>query len=114
MPSKPLSPTSTPSLPSPLLSLKLKRLQELKELQAEVQRRRAESLRRVDVFGTLGYVPTPKQQTFHDATEFDVLFGGSAGGGKTRALLMDDLRDCTLYTGLRIGAFRRTFGELKE
>lgn len=68
----------------------------------------------VDVFGKLGYEPTPKQQVFHSATEFDVLFGGSAGGGKTRALLMDDLRDCVTYPGLRIGAFRRTFGELKE
>ena len=67
-----------------------------------------------DVFGELDYEPTPKQQIFHAAAEFDVLFGGSAGGGKTRALLMDDLRDCMLYPGLRIGAFRRTFGELKE
>jgi hypothetical protein len=35
-----------------------------------------------DVFGALGYTPTPKQRTFHSAEEFDVLFGGAAGGGK--------------------------------
>ncbi|MFF0409069.1 hypothetical protein ACFYUY_01365 [Kitasatospora sp. NPDC004745] len=67
-----------------------------------------------DVFADLGYVPTPKQRLFHDAAEFDVLYGGAAGGGKTRALLMDDLRDCVRFPGIRIGAFRRTFGELKE
>lgn len=27
---------------------------------------------------------------------------------------MDDLRDCVRYPGIRIGAFRRTYGELKE
>jgi hypothetical protein len=32
----------------------------------------------VDVFGAPGYVPTPKQQLFHNATEFSVLIGGSA------------------------------------
>jgi hypothetical protein len=35
-----------------------------------------------DVFGALGYTPTAKQRTFHNADEFDVLFGGAAGGGK--------------------------------
>ncbi|MFF3151817.1 hypothetical protein [Streptomyces sp. NPDC057910] len=35
-----------------------------------------------DTFAALGYVPTAKQREFHNATEFDVLFGGSAGGGK--------------------------------
>lgn len=35
-----------------------------------------------DVFAKLGYVPTPKQREFHDAVEWDVLYGGAAGGGK--------------------------------
>src|SRR6185437_242054 len=42
----------------------------------------ADKARHSDVFGLLGYVPTPKQAEFHAATEFDILFGGSAGGGK--------------------------------
>ena len=46
---------------------------------------RPEKLASVDVFAALGYVPTPKQAEFHAATEFSVLFGGSAGGGKSRA-----------------------------
>lgn len=66
------------------------------------------------VFETLGYVPTPKQAEFHAATEFDLLFGGSAGGGKSVALLMEGIRACSRYPGLRVGAFRRTYGELKE
>lgn len=67
-----------------------------------------------DVFGQLGYVPTPKQREFHAATEFDVLFGGAAGGGKSRALTAHAIRECMQYPGLRVGAFRRTYGELKE
>ena len=67
-----------------------------------------------DVFARLGYVPTPKQQVFHDATEFDVLFGGSSGGGKSVALVGHAIRECSRYPGMRVGAFRRTYPELKE
>jgi len=67
-----------------------------------------------DVFDRLGYVPTPKQRVFHDAAEFDVLFGGSSGGGKSVALVGHAIRECVRYPGLRVGAFRRTYPELKE
>jgi hypothetical protein len=69
---------------------------------------------KTDVFAALGYEPTPKQRLFHDATEFAVLFGGSLGGGKTKALTVDVIKACMQYPGLRVGAFRRTYGELKE
>lgn len=67
-----------------------------------------------DVFGALGYTPTPKQKIFHDATEFDVLFGGSLGGGKTRALVAEAIRACVAHPGLRVGVFRRSYGELRD
>lgn len=67
-----------------------------------------------DVFAVMRYLPTARQQEFHDATEYDVLYGGAAGGGKTKSLLMDDLRDAMTYPGIRIGAFRRTYDELAE
>jgi hypothetical protein len=66
------------------------------------------------VFEALRYTPTPKQQLFHDATEWDVLYGGAAGGGKSRAITADAIKACIRYPGIRVGAFRRTFGELRE
>jgi len=66
------------------------------------------------VFPALDYVPTPKQQEFHDATEFDVLYGGAAGGGKTKALVMEGIRACVQYPGITVGAFRRSYPELEE
>ena len=67
-----------------------------------------------DVFGPLEYEPTAKQAEFHAATEFDVLYGGAAGGGKTKALLMEGLRCAAKYPRLRVGAFRRSYPELEE
>jgi hypothetical protein len=89
----------------------LARLVEYLKAKAEISRQR---IYPDEVFARLGYVPTARQAEFHDATEYDILYGGAAGGGKTKALLMDDLRDAIRYPGIRIGAFRRTFDELAE
>jgi hypothetical protein len=99
---------------SPLSDYRRSRLLRLAALKAEVERQAAIEAARKDVFAALDYVPTPRQFEFHEATEFSVLIGGSAGGGKTKALMMDAIRDCIRYPGIRIGAFRRTFGELRE
>lgn len=52
----------------------------------ELRRRKADldtaAARNIDVFKVLGYVPTERQRLFHDAAEYDVLYGGAAGGGK--------------------------------
>lgn len=67
-----------------------------------------------EVFAKLGYVPTPRQQLFHDADEYDVLYGGARGGGKSAAIVADDILDAIRYPGIKIGAFRRSYGELDE
>ena len=69
---------------------------------------------RMDVFSLLGYEPSAKQREFHDAQEFDVLYGGAAGGGKSYALVAHGLRAAAWYGGMRIGVFRRSYDELQE
>ncbi|MFD0639590.1 hypothetical protein ACFQ9X_56375 [Catenulispora yoronensis] len=106
--------TGGPLIPESLQAVKLARLQRLRELQEELDAVAAAEAAGRDVFAALDYVPTARQQEFHEATEFDVLIGGSAGGGKSAALTMEGVRACIRYPGIRVGAFRRTYGELKE
>jgi len=57
--------------------------------------------------------PQPKQREFMAREEYEVLFGGSAGGGKSEALVIEALRqvDIPYYKGLII---RKTFPQLAE
>lgn len=100
--------------PKTLANVRLERLKRLRALKAEKQRRDAEEARSLDVFALLGYVPFPKQQEFHDAEEDCVLYGGSLGGGKSRALVAHAIRAAVRHPGIRVGVFRRTYPELKE
>jgi phage terminase large subunit len=65
-----------------------------------------------------GGLPEPcgkcPQELFHTATEFDLLFGGSAGGGKSVALVAEGLKWCARHAGLRVLLVRRSYDELEE
>ncbi len=62
----------------------------------------------------INYTPTPKQQLFHASRADETLFGGAAGGGKSKAIVMDALFRCLLYPKTHAYVFRRTYGELED
>lgn len=63
---------------------------------------------------TINYQPTEKQRIFHSSPANEVLYGGAAGGGKTKALVMDALFRCLKYPGTTAAIFRRTYRELED
>ena len=60
----------------------------------------------------LGYRPFPKQEEFHRSGAKYRLFGGAAGPGKTKALLMEAVLQAWRYAGAHTLLLRRTFPEL--
>lgn len=83
-------------------------------MESENRRLAAEELANIDVFAELGYSPHEQQRKFHESTEDEVLYGGSAGGGKSVAIVLEGLRACVQYPGMRVLLMRRTYDELAE
>jgi hypothetical protein len=61
----------------------------------------------------LGYEPFPKQCQFHSSPAKYRLFGGAAGPGKTKALLMEAVVQALRYPNVNTLLLRRTFPELE-
>jgi hypothetical protein len=84
---------------------------------------------KVDPWAVLGYAPACvpyivgesaepcgqcPQEVFATATEHTVIMGGAAAGGKTLSALMWAIRACVEHPRLRVGAFRRSYPELRD
>jgi Terminase large subunit, T4likevirus-type, N-terminal len=62
----------------------------------------------------LPYTPFPKQEEFHASAAKYRLFGGAAGPGKSKALLMETILQANEYAGVNTLLLRRTFPELEQ
>ena len=62
----------------------------------------------------IDYEPQPKQRELHESPANEILFGGSAGPGKSYALRMEALIWALRIPKLQIYFFRRTYPELEK
>src|SRR5271155_4490398 len=61
-----------------------------------------------------GSEPFPKQREFHASSAKYRLFGGAAGPGKSKALLMEAILQAIYHPGANTLLLRRTFPELEQ
>jgi phage terminase large subunit len=62
----------------------------------------------------LGYQPFPKQDKFHKSKAKYRLFGGAAGPGKSKALLMETMFQALTHGGTNTLLLRRSFPEIEQ
>jgi phage terminase large subunit len=62
----------------------------------------------------IGYRAFPKQRQFHESEAKYRLFGGAAGPGKSKALLMEAIAQAVDHPGSNTLVLRRTFPELEQ
>jgi hypothetical protein len=78
---------------------------------AQIARREASFVR---IFNLgIKYAAFPRQRAFHVSTAKYRLFGGAAGPGKTKALLMEAIAQAHDHAGVNTLLLRRTFPELE-
>lgn len=62
----------------------------------------------------LDYIPTKKQAMFHGSNADELLYGGAAGGGKSKAIVMEALIDALEHPGVQSYLFRRSYPEIED
>lgn len=62
----------------------------------------------------IDYTPTIKQGMYHSSKADELLYGGAAGGGKSKASVMEAFIDGMEHPGVHSYLFRETFRELED
>lgn len=62
----------------------------------------------------IDYNPTDKQAMYHKSIADELLYGGAAGGGKSKATVMEALQLCLEHPRTNAYLFRKTYPELRD